>query len=483
MVRTFRLAERASQSGEPVLDVPTLALLQHFTPGQLVADFKRQWGALPVLVALPVVEPDGLLFDVSGLADTKRSAFTSPSPDLPGLADVIAAFADLNLSVVLTATYSMSFFNSQELLIENILGSSAAQVCLGNPISRETVAAVIGTGIDIALEALRGTRQTVYGVALDVSNVWPMTGTAERIVPTCFCRHCKAYFEDVAPDLVNTFRTFPNALSLALKAGHSGISFDQSFGPRSSPGDIVGLARLRGFDAAFEGQGESDLLSHATNLLRYVRARHDQTVACVADVFAQAVDGLEATPKRILITEGAPYAWPTGLWLADLDSPRDSTTLVPCDELWLDTAIVGDTLKQIAHRSYMWKRGRYFISTFLDECANACDPVSRASTGLSRYTAAEMRQKLSRSYRQVVGTGLRGQSSLIGLSELKSADTKSERVGFVGVALPDGFGDRFIGSLNIAPGLADTQGASAMSAQMAELLEALGYGPQEANDE
>ncbi len=118
MPRKFRIADRISQAGEPVLDVPTLALLQHFSPDHLLADFERQWGTKPRLVALPVVEPDGLLFDVAGLADTRRSAFSAPSSDYPGLAEVVTAFAERDLSIVLTATYALSFFNSQEMLIE-----------------------------------------------------------------------------------------------------------------------------------------------------------------------------------------------------------------------------------------------------------------------------------------------------------------------------------------------------------------------------
>ncbi|BFO15405.1 hypothetical protein SHKM778_17930 [Streptomyces sp. KM77-8] len=65
--RTFSISQVSETAGEGVLDIPSLSVLRYKDPETLLSDFESLWGVRASTVALPVLEPDGLLFEVKGL--------------------------------------------------------------------------------------------------------------------------------------------------------------------------------------------------------------------------------------------------------------------------------------------------------------------------------------------------------------------------------------------------------------------------------
>jgi hypothetical protein len=244
---------------------------------------------------------------------------------------------------------------------------------------------------------------------------------------------------------------------LLLKDSGSGISFIDEVRLGSQPDDIVGLSRQKGFQEIFGDVDHAYLLEQARILLRYIRVRHDQVVAAVDEVFTKATHGLEEGPKRIVVVEGGYYGWTSGLLLEDLDRVPTPDTLVPYDEIWLDPVATDVFLTNVPFRSYMWRRSRYYIDEFLRVVDSVSDSVKRATTGVARLSRLQAQILLRRRLQQCIGAAMTGSSTLVSLPELKSDRSKSQRIGFVAVALTQETGERFIEGVKIPDGLAEEQ--------------------------
>lgn len=470
MTRKFKIQDILAQnSGNAVIDIPHTALLRYLDPKNIKGWFKEKWGNEPTGVVLPVALPDGLLFPVKGL-DEPISPYARISDNYAEFQDVVRAFSQQGLEIYLLLNPTLEFVRAQPLHIVDIVGDGSHALCIGNPISRVIASAILGTGIDIVRTVTKNTPGKLAGVILDVVNLFPMGATNERLELTCFCPSCEEWFDQYSPGLLKSFRTFPNPWNLMLKNTGSGISFVDDIRRDNSPDDILGLSKQKGFDEIFDEQEErAYLLEQARLLLKYVRARHDQVLASVNDIFSEALHELDVTPRRILLLEGAYYGWTAGLQLESLDInlSAENNLLVPYDEIWFDPAATDVFLKNVPFRSYMWTRSRYFIDEFLRAVDSVSDPVKRASTGAARLSRNEAQEVLRRRLHQCVGAALTGSSTLISLPSLKSEQSQSQRIGFVSVALTKELGEKFIEGINIPLGL---EAESSNTPNMSDIL-------------
>lgn len=463
----------ANNSGNGIIDIPHTALLRYLDPKNIKGWFREKWGSEPIGVVLPVALPDGLLFPVEGL-DEPISPYARISDNLKEFQDIVRAFSQQGLEIYLLLNPTLEFVRAQPLHIVDIAGDGSHALCVGNPISRAIASAILGTGIDIVRNVTKNTPGKLAGVILDVVNLFPMGARNQRLELTCFCPSCEEWFEQYSPGLLKNFKTFPNPWNLILKDSGSGISFIDDIRSDSTPDDVLGLSKQKGFDEIFSDQKErAFLLEQARLLLKYIHVRHDQVLASANDIFAEALQGLEVTPKRILLLEGNYYGWTTGLQLENLDITKTDSMIIPYDEIWFDPASTDLFLKNVSFRSYMWKRSRYFIDEFLRAVDSVSDPVKRASTGVARLSRTEAQELLRKRLHQCVGTALAGSSTLISLPPLKSEKSHSQRVGFTSVALTQELGEKFIEGINIPQGLGtDSNNAPSMNDLMALLLAA-----------
>jgi len=455
-------------AGNNLIDIPHLGLLRYIEPKRIISWFKERWGTEPKGVILPVAHPDGLLFKVAGL-DEPISPYAQVSDSLRDFKDVVRAFASQGLDIYLLLNPTLEFVRAAPLHIVDIIGDGSHALCIGNAMSRAIAAAILGTGVDITLDTIRndGGKEPLpgklAGVVLDVVNLFPMGAKNERLELTCFCPSCEAWFDNhpAGKGLLRNFRTFPNPWNLLLKDAGTGISFIDTVRMGSRKEDIVGLSRQKGFDEIFGRDIDRALLiEQAGYLLEYIKVRHDQVVECVRDIFSEALQDYDHI-SRILLVEGSYYGWTSGLQLEMLDklhtdAPKEIH--VPYDEIWFDPSATDMALKNVPFRSYMWNRARYFIDKFLRALDSVSDPVKRATTGIARLPKAAAKNLLRQRLHQCVGTAMTGSSTLISLPSLESGEqSKSQRIGFVGVGLNKEIGDRFIEGIMIPDGLAEEQ--------------------------
>lgn len=474
MNRQFRIQTLLSERpGNNLVDIPHLGLLRYLDPKSIKSWFKERWGIDPQGVVLPVAHPEGLLFKVNGL-DEPISPYAQVSENLKEFQDVVQIFAQQGLDIYLLINPTLEFVRAAPLHIIDIVGDGSHALCIGNPMSRAIVAAILGTGVDITRMATRNTPGKLAGVVLDVVNLFPMGAKNERLELTCFCPSCEEWFEINDPGLLRNFRTFPNPWNLLLKDSGTGIAFIDDVHLTTQPEDIVGLSRQKGFNEIFKDKANdlSYLVGLAELLLRYMRVRHNQVIAAVKDIFDEALYGLEETPRRILLVEGSYYGWTSGLRLEALDTLDQSR---PYDEIWFDPAATGMLLTNVPFRSYMWRRARYFIDEFLRAVDSVSDPVKRATTGIARFPRAAAQLLLRQRLHQCVGAAMTGSSTLISLPPLKSEQTRSQRIGFVGVGLTRELGETLIEGIKIPEGLAEEQ----LGRNLSELLEMLAKSTSE----
>jgi len=469
--RNFAITKARASVGGGVIDIPTMAVFKYHTVGELVEAFTSKWGVEPRLFTLPVTESDGLLFRVEGLADAPVSDRFPEAPDLSDFSGVVRHIAAAGYDLVLTLDPELSFLSVDNLNIRDIVNKSASQLCIGNQLTRQVAAAILGTGVDLALAATEGKSGSLMGVALDATDLWPGGGENGRVRMTCFCTACTSYFESVAPGLVAKYKTFPNPWSLLLKPSNRGMAFVSNIGPKANAEEVLGASKQQGYDVSFGSMDQAAKLDQAALLLRYMRARHDQTVASLKDVFDQALDGLTEELLTVVIVEGDQYGWTSGVWLEELDAaPRSPNN--PFGEIWFDPTSEVPHLTKARYRTFMWGRSRYTITAFFQFCAKVGDSTARSITGISRYSQEELRQMiLERSGRLLANAG--GGQALLGL--LPAPDDFQEvntvgRVGLVGVGLDNLFMERFVGQLRIVPGQRDRSPEARSSNREPDLL-------------
>ncbi len=462
--RDFNIIKRSvEKAGLPIMDIPYLGILRYFKPEALIKRFTDNWGIKPQAVVLPIAYSDGLLFEVEGLRDL-RSPNAKIAEDLKEFSDVVYAFAKEGLKIYLLLDPTLQFIRTNALHLIDIVGDSSASVCIGNPSSREVIAAILGTAIDETLNAVAtlGDKQVLEGVVIDAVNIWPMGAANQRLELNCFCPSCERYFNQENDKLLPFFRDFPNPWNLLLKDTGSGIGFIDDIKQSSTADEIVGLSRQKGYYSIFEKKEPGELLKSAEILREYIRIRHEQTLFAINEIFQKALGGLPPNimPKRVILLEGVYYGWTSGLQLDRLDRVATVNTVNPYDEIWFDPSSTDLFMKEVPFRSYMWKRSRYYVDSFLNFAANVSDPVKRSITGIARLSRTQAKELLDTRLSQAMGTAMIGQTSLFALPNLQSDNEESQRIGFVGVALDEEIGKALIESISIPRGMREHESES-----------------------
>lgn len=440
----------ADQVGEAIIDIPHPGLLEGIGPVRLVEDFESKWGVAPHGISLPVALPDGTMYEVDGLPGTK-SASGSVIRDHLGreyeFSDLVSAFSAQGMSVFLTLDPTCQFLNMPALQIVDSQQDTSRPLCITKPRTRLIVGAILGTGMDIASEAVKEAGGSeIAGMGIDVCNLWPMGATDGLIEATCFCPECieagGEAFERILRD--------SQAFNLGLKDAGKGISFIEDIRSDMTQQELLDLSRSRGFTAPLTAESSS-WISRADTLLSYLRKRHVLTVGSVEAILNIAAGEKYREVSRFLICENAEYAWTSGLFLRDLDGPSSSPAGV--EELWLDSSGTGiGSPRHLMYRTYLWRRSRYIIDEFLRFAATLSDPGMRAITGAGRLTDEVAAELLRGRLQRALGSG----TSLP--SQLAAMDAASQepggRRGFVAVALNSEMSEGFIRRLEIAPALA-----------------------------
>ncbi|OQW93593.1 MAG: hypothetical protein BWK79_10300 [Beggiatoa sp. IS2] len=454
----LKSTERMQSERVGLLDIPHPAVLRYRSPEELINEFKETWGVFPQGVVLPVVVTDGLLFDFEELK-LPRSLFSKKEGEYQGFEDTITAFGNNEeiQEIYLSVDPTLQFVITDGLHVVDIVGDSSQQVCVGNPRTQELLGDILAEAIYITLVALGDNYTKFKGVVIDAVDLWPQGASEGRIALTCFCKSCNEYFETFGKTqgLIKKFKTFPNPWNLVLQDRGDGIGPINDLPPNVTTDNIIGLSRQKGFIEIF-GAEKNDLpklKEYAEYLLLYIEARHKQTELAFKQIFENAFRGLKEQsphfkknpPKKILLLEGTDLSWTGGLQLKRLDNSKHF------DEIWFNSTSPDMFLEQTPFRSYMWRRSRYSIDAFFQSVASAISPTKRATTGIANWPAEMIKTELLlRRLLTAIGSADNNRNSLAVLPPLKTAEEKSQRLGFVGVAfLSRDEGGHFIDGLEV----------------------------------
>lgn len=460
-----------ARAGEGVLDVPDLNILTYAKPDTLIASFETAWGKPPAAVALPVTSNDGVLFRNTLELPLSRCVTRDDGP--LSFPQAVSEFATRGLDVYLTFDPGFRFTRIDALFLVDIVGDSTSQACIGKPRTQEIAATILGDAIETAEKALRGLKGSLRGVAIDAVDLWPMGAKKGRLELTCFCESCVRYFQQKGePALIEAFKTFPNPWNLLLAENESqdGIGFIDDVTSEASADAVLGFSRQKAYIDIFGDRPEGKLRQLAALVLKYMLIRHDQTIDCLNTIFDEAVvtrDGQDVRLDRIIITEGSPYDWTSGLFLDRLDNwQRHGRRLPPCDEVWFDPTSTDLVLANIRFRSYMWRRARYYIDAFLSFADSVGNPRFRATTGLARLSDHMVLGVLRDRLNTCLATATEGLAALAALPGGEAtgvevgAQPPNQRVGFVGGAMSRGVGESLVKAVDIATGLQQAKGVS-----------------------
>ncbi|MBN2129577.1 MAG: hypothetical protein JW741_08770 [Sedimentisphaerales bacterium] len=436
-----------------LLDIPDLTTLEYIKADEQVQEFKKTWGVSPEGVCLPVFVSRGIPFE---------NDFTEPvgvhyggQAGLTYLGGIVREFARMGMNIYLSICPSLPFVRSDSLHIVDISGDSSSQACLGKAATRRLLVSLLKQAMRIVQEACKATKRTgsesvprLAGIALDIVNLWPMGAKKERIELTCFCQECREFLRELSKrgaNLVTAFEKFPNAWNLLLQDTGTGIRPISDIVWNTTPGALVDLSHLKGFDEILRNTNV-DLNKEASTLIEYLHTRHRQVVHIVSDVFQQALqEGPDHNVKRILIGEADRYDWTAGVFLEKLDDPDI------CDELWLDPSELAFTTTRIANRAYMQRRSRYFLDAFFEFLANCQDQEKLTTTGMARLSQMELQGRLELRRRQAMGARLDSKLDLFCLPP-RSSRGEEGRVGFVGPNLTEEISRKMVNGAQLIAG-------------------------------
>ncbi|ASD69105.1 hypothetical protein [Pseudoalteromonas piscicida] len=438
--------------------LPDLAVLSQRNAKELKDEHYERWGINAKGVVLPICSSTGIPFE-NDFMKAEKIRYKGKADGLT-LSDIVAEFLQIELDIYFTLDPTLSFIRSDSLHIIDISGDSSAQACFSKKGTKKLVKHVAEKAIEIGKEQCENTKAKIVGLALDLTNILPMGATNERIELTCFCSECRdqlSSFTKRGKKLFERFETFPNPWNMALKDTGTGIGQINDIEWNTSPEKIIGLSKLKGFEA-FDGDNY-DAHEQAAILIEYLHSRHKQIENAIKDIF----DGLDIQ-KRILITEGSHYDWTSGLFLAKLDEKS------VCDELWFDPTAHNFEMKNVQHRSFMWKRSTYFLSAFFGFLNKSQDGYMRTYTGLARKSVDEVKSLLKLRMRQVIGASITEKVDLFLLPEI-SNDGDTGRIGFVSPCIDESICNSLIQAAKIPDGISEENGGEQV--KMAEILSKL----------
>lgn len=428
--------------------VPHPVVLRYLKPGEIIERFRSRWGSAPSSVVLPLTAPDGVLLEGLGVG-VSESEFCEPTAHFESLAASVREFAKSGCDIYLSLDPTLPFVRDEALFVVDTVNRTSSHVCIGNPQARNLMAAIVGLSVERTMDELKGTGRELAGVVLDGVNLWPLSASEGRIEATCFCRSCVPRFEEGG--IVSRLQTFPGPLNLGLRDTGTGIDWLGSLSVRHSPDDVVGLSRKGGFTKVFEGKADAELTTAAAALINYLRLRHELTTSAVSEVFRAGMQVLEDRGRkpasRVLVLEGTPYNWTSGVQLERLGGARATNHEECCDEVWLDNTNQLPPLA-IRHRVFMWKRSVYYLGGFFNYAARARDPIARAFTKLGSLSPDQLRQDLKRTLAFAVNGAL--EKSALGPLDLPSAERPRM---IVAPVWDKELGEKYIRSIEIPEGI------------------------------
>ena len=464
--RTFSFQTHVSNGvGEGLIDIPHPRILGVKSPADIVKEFCETWGHKAKGVVLPCTAPDGLLFDIEGIPLQRTTmcdnmiqlgAAKKPSPGFnfsQAVADFAAVDPDLEIYIMLSP--GLQFVSTDPLHVQDIRGVGSNQVCVCNEKSQQLLGAILGTAVDLALDALGDTPDRLKGCVLNLVDILPMGAKGNHIHLTCFCESCVKGFKEKSPELVRHFKVSPNPWNLALTDNGTGIGYIDDIDPDTTPQDIVALSRMKGYDSVFGQAEDNHLQSLAVKLLEYIKVRHQLTVEAMNKIYEEAFKGIDSPPGRIILTEGCSYNWTAGLVLKELDHPqRDGDVYPPFDEVWFNNLSSETSFRIVKVRSYMWRRSRYFVDAFIEFVAQVADPVMRATTGMARISTEDIKNLMRTRLQQCLGTADSNRTSIAALPNLASDSSVSTRIGIVSpCCFTKEVGESMISLVKVAPGI------------------------------
>jgi len=452
----FQTLTKPEGAGEGLLDIPHPLILRYKSPQDLIKEFDNTWGMAPKGVILPVVVTDGLSYENKEVG-LPTSRYAQSEGQYLGFEKTVEAFGKEACieKIYLSVDPTLQFVTMDGLHVVDIAGDGSQQVCIGNPRTQELLGAILGGGIDIALNVLGDHKKKLAGAMIDAVDLWPQGADNDRLELTCFCESCLNYFKTEDQGLITKFKDFPNPWNFVLKDNKTGIGYIDDLPKDITPQQIIGLSRQKGYLEIFKDKPQPELEQLARDLLRYIQVRHNQTVNALHKIFDEAFQGLDGqgiSLQRIVLLEGIHLDWTSGLQLQRLDEPDKD--IKPFDEIWFNSTSSDMITKKVPFRSYMWRRSRYLIDAFFQAVANATDPGKRTTTGIARWSQDEIREELLRKrFRGAISTSDSKKTSLAALPLLKGTpSSNSQRVGFVGVAfLSEEDGNKFIDGLVVPP--------------------------------
>ena len=438
----------STENEQSLIYLPDLAVLSQRTAEQLNQQHEKRWGHPAEGVVLPICSAKGIPFankytkpELVRYAGRLESFF---------LGQIVEEFAKLGLDIYFSLDPTLTFIKSDLLHIIDIAGDGSPQACFSKDITRELLKYLIGKAIEIGEEACKRKKSKVIGIALDLTNILPMGATDERIELTCFCSDCRRQLESFLGQnhkLIEKFETFPNPWNMALKDSGTGIGQISDIEWDIAPEKIVGLSKLKGF-MTFENDNPTE---KAESLIGYLQVRHKQVVQSIEDIFIGAEGGKQW--KRILITEGSSYDWTSGLFLQKLDNSNI------CDELWFDPTSRNFEIQNICYRSFMWRRGTYFLNAFFGFLSKAQDGYMRTYTGLGKRSVDAIEELLKLRMRQVIGASITQKIDLLLLPKnpLTTGNALTTgRIGFVSPGIDENICKSLIEQAIIPAGIPDS---------------------------
>lgn len=433
--------------------IPDFSILGHTTKDKALGVAANEDFAVTA-VCLPVVQMGGMPFPskLGSFEEIRILRSENTAPVLVKIDQVVSEFVKAGKDIYFYVNPSMEFLNVPPAHVVDIRNVGSPSACFNKKISQTVIIDAVTaafTAIQSAANKDGVDWSRFKGLAIDITDLWGMSGSVGHIHPTCFCGECRQFFESKGLSIA-AFETSPNPFQLALQSSGTGISYIDNFNHDESAESIVGKSRLREFDKEFETQ--SAKIDAAENLRRYMMLRHEMVQVCLEKIFSGVSAKLASSgidlPKgadgkhilrRIVVAEGAEFSWTGGIFLDQLSS-------AVIDEVWFDpTEKTASIPSDVNYRYFTSSRSTYFLNAFIQLIANAKDPVLRATTGLGRLNERALRDRIEQLGLTAVG---RVMDNLYNLS--LSAQNESFR-GFVRPTINGEIAKRLAAAAIIAP--------------------------------
>lgn len=386
----------SEQAKDSIAFVPDFSVFSHATVSDVLGIVKdTDYPANSV--CLPIVQMGGLPFPSK--IGSEEPIFTTKSKRATAVQEqfhqMVTGMMDQGLGIYFYVNPSMEFLNVPPAHVLDIRNVGSPSACLNKSITQRVIVSAVVAAFKHIKDAER-TEQPIEwsrmkGVAIDITDLWGMSGSGASIHPACFCSDCRKYFAKNGLHIEN-FETSPSPFLIALRPSPTGVSYIDNFSKDESPSSIVGKSTMRGFADDFTDDDEK--MKAASLLSKYMNLRHQMVQDSLNSIFEKITEGLAEAKielpesKRIIVAEGAEYNWTGGIFLENI-----SSNIV--DEVWFDpTEKTSNTPKNLKYRYFTSTRSTYFLNAFLQIIANSKNSTIRATTELGTLSDAALKKRI-----------------------------------------------------------------------------------------